>query len=164
NRCCYYAGYSQQNEFSLVSYDLYTYLRDHTTGFSDLAAFPSVLLQFGVRRVGGAEAARGYPGEFVSGNYFAMFGIRPVAGRFFAAADDVPGAPLVAVMSDRIWRQRYGADPSVVGATFTFNDKPFTIVGITPPGFFGDTLRGTAPDFFLPLNTEPVVQTDTDLR
>jgi len=63
-----------------------------------------------------------------------------------------------------VWQQRYGADPSVIGGIFTFNDKPFTIVGIAPPGFFGDTLRRTPPDFFLPLNTEPVVQTDGDLR
>ncbi len=163
SRCCYMAGYSQDKEFSLVSYDLYTYLRDHTAGFADLAAFPSAQLQFGVRRVSGSEVAQGYRGEFVSGNYFAMFGIRPAAGRLFTAADDEPGAPPVAVMSDRIW-QRYGADPSLIGAIFTFNDKPFTIVGITPAGFFGDTLRSTAPDFFLPLNTEPIVQSDDDLR
>ena len=74
------AGYSQDKEFSLVSYDLYTYLRDHTAGFADLAAFPSAQQLFGVRRVGGSEVAQGYRGEFVSGNYFAMFGIRPARG------------------------------------------------------------------------------------
>ena len=68
-----------------------------------------------------------------------------------------PGAPPVAVMSYRLWQQRYGSDPSVIGSVFNLNDKPFTVVGITPPGFFGDTLRSTPPDFFLPLNTEPLV-------
>src|ERR1051326_6856212 len=76
NHCCFLAGYSQDKEFSLVSYDLYKYLRDNTHGFSELAAFPSGQTLFGVRRAGNAEAAQTYPGEFVSGNYFAMFGIR----------------------------------------------------------------------------------------
>jgi predicted permease len=163
-RCCYLGGYSQDKEFSLVSYDLYRYLRDNTGGFSDLAAFPAIQLLFGVRRSAGTEAARSHPGEFVSGNYFAMFGIRSYAGRMLTPADDAPDALPVAVMSYRLWQERYGADPSVIGSTFNFNDKPFAVVGIAPPGFYGDTLRSIAPDFWLPLNTEPFVQSDTDLK
>ena len=67
-------------------------------------------------------------------------------------------------MSYRLWQQRYGSDPSVVGSVFNLDDKPFTVVGITPPGFFGDTLRSTPPDFFLPLTTEPFVESDADLN
>jgi predicted permease len=163
-RCCYRGGYSQDGEFSLVSYDLYRYLRDNTKGFSELAAFPSGQLLFGVRRAGSSEAAQSYPGEFISGNYFTMFGITAYAGRALTAPDDQAGAPPVAVMSHRLWQERYGSDPSVIGTVFNVNDKPFTIVGITPPGFFGDTLRSTPPDFFLPLNTEPLVQSDADLN
>ena len=74
------------------------------------------------------------------------------------------GAPPVAVMSYRLWQQRYGSDPSVIGSVFNLNDKPFTVVGITPPGFFGDTLRNNPPDFFLPLNTEPLLRCDADLE
>jgi predicted permease len=162
-RCCYVSGYSQEPEFSLVSYDLYRYLRDNTTGFSELAAFPSVQLLLGVRRAGSTEPAQSYPGEFVSGNYFAMFGIRPYAGRLLMPVDDQPGAPPVAVMSYSSWQRAYGADPSVIGSIFNINGKPFAVVGITPPGFFGHALRSTAPDFYVPLNTEPVVQSDTDL-
>jgi len=65
-------------------------------------------------------------------------------------------------MSYRLWQQRYGSDPSVVGALFNLDNRPFTIVGITPPGFFGDKLRSIPPDFFLPLNTEPVVGAAAD--
>jgi predicted permease len=162
--CCYSGGYSQEKEFSLVSYDLYKYLRDNTKGFSELAAFPSSQLLFGVRRSGSPEAAQSYPGEFVSGNYFSMFGITTYAGRPLIAEDDQAGAPPVAVMSYRLWQERYGSAPSVIGGIFNVNDKPFTVVGIAPPGFFGDTLRGTPPDFFLPLNTEPYVQSDEDLN
>jgi predicted permease len=70
---------------------------------------------------------------------------------------------MVAVMSYRLWQQKYGADPSVIGGVFNLNDKPFTVVGITPPGFFGDTLSDSAPDFFLPLAAEPVLQGDNSL-
>jgi len=146
--CCYLAGYSQDKEVSLVSYDLYKYLRDHTNGFVELAAFPAVDLLFGVRRAGSSEAAQTYAGEFVSGNYFAMFGIGAYAGRTFTVDDDQPGAPPVAVMSYRLWQGRYGSDPAVIGRTFNVDEKPFTVVGIAPPGFFGDTLRSTPPDSF----------------
>ncbi len=162
--CCYTAGYSQDKEFSLVSYDLYKYLRDNTRGFSELAAFPSLQLLFGVRRSGRPDPAPTYPGEFVSGNYFTMFGITAYAGRTLMPEDDRTAAPPVAVMSYRLWQQRYGADPSVIGSVFNVDDKPFTVVGIAPPGFFGDTLRNPPPDFYLPLNSEPFVESDADLN
>jgi predicted permease len=164
SRCCYQGGYSQEKEFSLVSYDLYKYLRDSTKGFSELAAFPSLEMVFGLRRAGTSEAAQGYPGEFVSGNYFSMFGIRTYAGRALTDADDHSNAPPVVVMSYRLWQQKYGADPSVIGSVFDIDGKPFTVVGITPPGFFGDSLRSSPPDLFLPLNTEPYVESDADLN
>src|SRR6267154_2320301 len=163
-RCCYQGGYSQEKEFSLVSYDLYKYLRDTTKGFSELAAFPSLELLFGVRRSGSSEAAQSYPGEFVSGNYFSMFGIRAYAGRALSDADDQPNAPPVAVMSYRLWQEKYRLDPSVIGGVLDVDGKPFSVVGITPPGFFGDSLRSSPPDFFLPLNTEPYVESDADLN
>ena len=164
SRCCYVSGYSQDREFSLVSYELYEYLRDHSQGFAELAAFPSGQLLFGVRRAGEVDPARSSPGEFVSGNYFSMFGIRPDAGRLLTPEDDRDGAPPAAVISYRTWQQRSGADPSVIGAIFAFNGTPVTVVGVTPPGFFGDTLRAMPPDFFLPLHAEPLVESASDLR
>ena len=59
-------------------------------------------------------------------------------------------------MSYLLWQQ-YGSDPFIVGAVFNIDNTPFTIVGITPPSFFGDTLRSEPPDFFLPLNSETLV-------
>ena len=163
-RCCYWSGYSQENEFSIFSYDLYKHFRDNTHGFAELAAFQGGGNLFGVWRAGRSEASQGYPGEFVSGNYFTMFGIRPYAGRLLTPSDDQPGAPAVAVMSYRLWEQKYGLDPSAIGGAFDLNEKPFTVVGITPPGFFGDKLRSIPPDFFLPLNTEPYLETDSNLN
>src|SRR6266513_3855525 len=164
SRCCYKGGYSQEKEFSLVSYDMYKYLRDKTKGFSELAAFPAPEPLFGVRRAGTSEAAQSYPGEFVSGNYFTMFGIKAYAGRTLIDGDDQPNAPPVAVMSYRLWQEKYGSEPSVIGSIFNVHDRPVTVVGITPPGVFGDSLRNTPPDFFLPLNSEPFVEVDADLN
>ena len=162
-RCCYYGGFSQVGGFSLFSYELYTHLRDTTSGFAELAGFQAGQSPVGVRRLGKAETADTYPGEFVSGNYFAMFGVGAYVGRTLTPADDRPGAPAVAMMSHRLWTQRFGGDPSIVGAIFNVNQKPFTIVGVTPPGFFGDTLRSSPPDFFLALNAEPLVESDAAL-
>jgi predicted permease len=164
SRCCYWGGYSQEDEFSIFSYDLYTHFRDHTQGFAELAAFQAGGALFGVRGTRGAGAVQSYPGEFVTGNYFSMFGIRAYTGRLLTPGDDRAGAPPVAVMSYRLWQQQYGSDPSVIGGSFNFDEKPFTVVGITPPGFFGDKLRAIPPDFFLPLATEPLVEADADLN
>src|SRR5216110_3350105 len=60
SRCCYTGGYSQEKEFSLVSYELYKYFRDNTKGLSELAAFPAPEQLFGVRRTGNSEAAQSY--------------------------------------------------------------------------------------------------------
>jgi predicted permease len=156
-RCCNWGGFSQVKEFSLVSYQLYQQLRDNTKGFVELAAFSSAQRQFGIRRAGRAEAAQSYPAKYVSGNYFSMFGVHAHAGRALTAADDQPGAPPAVIMSYRLWQQQYSADPSVIGSVFNLNGRPFTVVGVTPPGFFGDTLQNNPPDFFLPLNTEPLL-------
>ncbi len=163
SRCCYFGGFTQEREFSLVAYRLYAQLRDNTPGFAELAAFSAGQTPLGVLRAGTAEPVESRPGEFVSGNYFAMFGIGAYAGRPLTPADDRPGAPPVVVMSYRLWMQRYGGDPSVVGSVFNLNTKAFTVVGITPPGFYGGTLRSSPADFFLPLATEPLVNSDSAL-
>ena len=163
SRCCYWAGYSQPDGFALVSYELYGHLRNNTPGFAELAAFSAGQSTFLVRRAGKGDPSESYPSEFVSGNYFAMFGIPAYAGRTLAPADDRPGAPLVAVMSYRLWMQRFGGDLSLVGSIVNLNNEPFTVIGITPPGFFGDTLRSVPPDFFLPLNAEPAITSDPAL-
>jgi predicted permease len=160
SRCCYYGGYSQEKEVSLVSYDLYKHFRDNPKGFAELAAFSAEEPLFGARRAGSAAPAQSYSGEYVSGNYFTMFGINAYAGRALSPADDQPGAPPTVVMSYHLWQQKYGSDPSVIGSVFTLDQKPFTVVGIAPPGFFGDTLSDNPPSFFLPLNTEPLLEGD----
>jgi len=152
--CCVMGGY--RSDYSIYSYSLYTYLRDHTTEFEEMAAFQAGHGIAGVRREG-AQVPEPFGQQFVSGNYFEMFGLRPFAGRLLAKPDDVPGAVPVAVMSYRAWAQHYAADRTVIGSTFIIDGAPVTIVGIAPPGFFGETLRSDPPDFWLPLADELVI-------
>src|SRR5690242_4998982 len=82
------------------------------------------------RRDGEHTDAHPVMGEFVSGNYFRAFGLRPNPVRLLTDRDDVPGAPVMAVMSHGAWLRDYAGDASVVGSTFWINTKPVTISGI----------------------------------
>jgi predicted permease len=88
--------------------------------------------------------------EVLTGNAFTVLGATPQSGRLFAPADDRPDAS-VAVLSDRYWRNRFGADPSVVGAAVRINQLPFTVIGIAPVDFAGIS-TGSDPDVWLPLH------------
>ena len=105
------------------------------------------------RRDGEHTDAHPVMGEFVSGNYFRAFGLRPNPVRLLTDRDDVPGAPVMAVMSHGAWLRDYAGDASVVGSTFWINTKPVTIAGIAPAGFYGDRLSATPPDFYLPIES-----------
>jgi hypothetical protein len=160
DNCCVIGGL--QTRFSIFSYPLYIDLHDNTSEFEQMAAFQAGIGKVGVRRSGNSTISEPFAGEYVSGNYFQMFGLRVSAGRLISPTDDVHGAAPVAMISFRAW-QHYGADPSIVGSTFFIDGAAFTIVGITPRDFFGDTLRPDPPDFWMPLATEPVVHKETAL-
>ncbi len=85
-----------------------------------------------------------------------MFGISAYAGRAFTKEDDRKGAEPVVMMSYATWQQKFGNDPSVIGSSFMFNGMPFTVIGIAPPGFFGDRME-SAPAFWVPLNAEATI-------
>ncbi|MHB8656293.1 MAG: ADOP family duplicated permease [Terriglobia bacterium] len=155
NNCCVMVGTQNGGSFVLYSSPLYEDLRDHTPEFSELAAFKPSPEDLSVRRSGASGAAEPYRGEFVSGNYFATFGGGAFSGRALNAGDDKPGALPAAVMNYHTWQTHFGGDPSVIGAIFTINTTPCTVVGVAPPGFYGDTLRSDPPDFWLPLAGEP---------
>jgi predicted permease len=154
-QCCVDGGL--EGSWSLFSYDLYKHLRDHTPAFEQLAAFQAGYEQVGVRRINSGSPAESRTSEFVSGNYFQMFGVGAYAGRMFTADDDCPGASPAAVMSYRAWKEKYGADPSMIGAAVAIDGQPFTLVGVAPPGFFGDGLRSNPPEVWIPLSFEPQV-------
>ena len=90
-------------------------------------------------------------GALVSGNYFDVMGIRPAAGRFFTAKDDVtPGAHPLAVLSYSNWQRRFAGDPSVIGKQVTINNTPITIIGVAPEGFIG-SFFGVATAAWVPM-------------
>jgi predicted permease len=159
--CCITGGLQQ--DWKLFSYELYKTLRDGTQGFAELAAFQAGHNLVAARRAGSNHPAESMVGEYVSGNYFSLFGIGAYAGRVFSPQDDHKGAEPVAVMNYRTWVQKYGQDPSIVGAAFSFNGRSFTVVGIAPPGFFGDRLETDPPAFWIPLTAEPLLTTSTAL-
>ena len=160
--CCGWGGYTQDEEFSLFNYELYRKFRDNTPAFTDLAAFEGGSENLAVRRMGTSEPAQDRSGQFVSGNYFRTFGVGSWMGRVFADSDDRDSAAPVAVMSYHTWVAKYGKDPSMVGAAIQINGKPFTVIGIAAPGFFGADLdAGRIADFWMPLSQEPVLQGET---
>jgi|HubBroStandDraft_4_1064222.scaffolds.fasta_scaffold05672_2 putative ABC transport system permease protein len=159
-RCCNWGGYTQgdDNNFTLFSWEAYKQFRANTPAFEELAAVQPGNAQLGVRPAGSSQPAETRNGEYVSGNFFQTFGVSAWRGRTLTDADDVEGAPPVAVISFHAWQEKYGADPAVIGATYQINGHPFTIVGVAPPGFFGAKLAGWGmPDFWLPLTTEPLL-------
>jgi putative ABC transport system permease protein len=74
-------------------------------------------------------------GMRVSANFFGMLGIRPAIGRDFTAAEDTPAGWQAVILSDSLWRRRFGADPAAIGRVITMNDRLFTIIGVMPPSF-----------------------------
>jgi predicted permease len=159
--CCHWKGYAQNN-WSLFSWDAYKLFRANTPAFEELVALQMGNAELGVRRSGSSAAVATGNGEYVSGNFFRTFGISAWRGRLLTNADDQEGAPAVAVMSFRIWQSKYGSDPSVIGAAYDLNGHPFTIIGVTPPGFYGAKIDSSdMPDFWLPLTKEPVLDGPT---
>jgi len=71
----------------------------------------------------------------VSDGYFQILGVQPLLGRWFTAQEDTPGNDKVAILSEGLWRRRYGADPATVGRTIRVNNREFAIVGVMPAGF-----------------------------
>ncbi|HEX3470574.1 MAG TPA: ABC transporter permease, partial [Silvibacterium sp.] len=156
------SGPNDEGDFALFSWEAYKNFRAHTPEFTDLAALQAGNAPLGVRREGSQSPVDTRNGEYVSGNFFKTFGVQPWIGRLMTDADDQEGAPLVAVMSYRIWKEKYGSDSSVVGASYQINGHPFTVIGVAPPGFYGAKLAGWGmPDFWLPLTTEPLIDGTT---
>jgi len=159
--CCVEGG--PQDRWGLYSYPLYERLKKETPEFEEVTAFQAGRWEASVRREGVEKAARPLGAEFVTGNYFSTLGVLPFGGRVFTPEDDKPGAPPVVVLSHRVWQTAYASDPSVVGSTFILEDHPFTVIGIAPPGFFGEMLQSDPPDIWVPVQQEPLINGDGSL-
>jgi len=154
------SGAGDDGSYALFDTGTWRQLQKNAPEFEELAAMQS---GFGtiIARPDKAQEARSVTGEFVSGNYFRTFGLQTSMGRLFTDADNVIGAPLVAVMSYDMWQNNYAGDPSIVGSTFWINTRAVTITGVAPKGFYGDRLSSTPPDFYLPIESMPVLTSST---
>jgi macrolide transport system ATP-binding/permease protein len=153
-------GDGHRGGISWFSTRMYDQLRKNAPEFQELAAMQASSPDnswLTLHRQGVAELPHGEVSEWVSGNYFAMMGITPAAGRLLQPADDIAGAPMVAVMSDSMWQREYAGDPTIIGSVFIINTHPVTIVGIVPKPFYGDRITAYPTDLFVPLSTEPLL-------
>jgi len=161
NDCCVEGG--PQDRWGMFSFPLYERLKAETPEFGEVAAFQAGRWQLSVRRQGVESAARPLRSEYVTGNYFSTLGVGALGGRVFTPDDDKPAAPPVAVLSHRVWQTAYAGDPSVVGSTFIVEGHPFTVIGVAPPGFFGETLQSDPPDIWVPVQQEPIINGEGSL-
>ncbi len=159
--CCVEGG--PQDKWGMFSYSLFEHLKKEAPEFEEVAAFQAGRWRVGARREGVESLARPLRSEYVTGNYFSTLGVGAFGGRVFTPDDDKPSAPPVAVLSHRVWQTIYASDPSVVGSTFAIEGHPFTVIGVAPAGFFGETLQSDPPDIWLPLQQEPMVNGDNTL-
>src|SRR5262245_44592655 len=129
------------------SYRTYEQFRDQNQVFSGLLAYHALRLTVSVD--GQPEPA--VAGQLVSGNYYSVLGVNAALGRTILPDDDrAPGESPVCVLSYNYWRRRFAGDPAVVGKTIHIGGAPFTIIGVTPPEFFGLEV-GSSLDISVPL-------------
>lgn len=137
----------------IFSYPLYRELRDGNEVFSGMTASA----QENRVKVESATSVVSENGlvNLVTGNYFAVLGVQPFRGRTLTPEDDkARSASPVAVVSYEFWTQKLGQAPDIIGQTIRLNKFPYTIIGVAPPGFFGDTV-GDKQDFWVPLSMQP---------
>src|SRR5437667_1315578 len=138
---------SGSDSYQPFSYPNYADYRDRNDVFDGLLAQSSSQV-FNLRLGAGIQIAAG---AYVSGNYFSVLGLQPLAGRFFNAEEDaVPGRNPVAVISQALWRAQLAQSPDAVGRTIELNGQAYTIIGIAPGGFHG-TVMPSKSDVWVPL-------------
>jgi predicted permease len=138
--------------WNAYSYEEFRRLHDHAT-LTSLAGYTTAPIS--VSLDGPPEP--GVRGQLVTGEYFELLGVSASIGRTLGPEDDrIPNGHPVVVLSHSYWQRRFALDRAVVGRTIRLSSVPFTVVGVTPPGFFGVEV-GSAPDLFLPIMMQPTV-------
>ncbi len=131
-----------------ISYPGYDDLRHRAQSFEALSAY--VRLQFNLNVGGHVERI---PVEAVSGNYFDMLQLAPLAGRALREDDGT-----AVMLGENLWRSRFQSDPALIGRTVSIEGQPFTVSGIVPRAFHGPNLNwGPAPEIWMPLQATPLL-------
>jgi len=158
---------SETGDRTLLAYSEFEFFRDHNEVFSNIFAADSSLPQLEVS-IANSSSSEGVQKEsarvrLVSGDYFATLGVSPAAGRFFTPeVDRARGGAPIAVLSYAFWKRRFGLDPSALGKTIQIRNASFQIVGVAPPGFFGETV-GAFPDLWVPMMMQDSIYPGRDL-
>ena len=108
-------------------------LREQSQTFADLGGYYAYTAA-GDLRVGGADGTERLSGTPVTYNFFTVLGVAPVLGRTFSAEEATGTGPSLVMISHRLWQQRYGLDPEIIGRTITLNDTPYEVVGVLGQG------------------------------
>lgn len=146
---------TRPDSYRAFSYPNYLDIRDLNTTFTSLLAHD--LTMVGLSE---GEVTQRVFAEFASHNYLDTYGVTPFRGRFFNAAEEVPGSAVpVAVATYEYWRS-HGQDPDLVGETLEVNGHDLTIVGIAPRGFTGRTAL-LSPGLYLPFGMHHLLMSDT---
>ena len=144
--------------YPVVTNPIWEKLREDHQGFSGIAAWRDI----GFSRDSGGDA-RFLNGLYVSGEFFHILGVKPVAGRVFTAEDDRPGCGLPgAVISYGFWQREFGGRPAL-GQKLRLNDKSVEVIGITPANFFGVAV-GSNFDVAVPICAQPYLGTSNRLN
>lgn len=144
--------------YPAVTNPIWEKLREDHQGFSGIAAWHDT----GFSRDSGGDA-RFVNGLYVSGDFFSVLGVRPVAGRIFTAEDDRPGCGLPgAVISYGFWQREFGGQPAL-GQKLKLNDKTVDVIGITQANFFGVAV-GNNFDVAVPICSQPYLETSNRLN
>jgi macrolide transport system ATP-binding/permease protein len=155
--CCYFGWFEgDDGDFDLFSYDLFRQFQQASPEFEQLATVQAGGGSYSMRW--GDTPAKALRTEYVSGNYFTTFGVNAFAGRPLSMGDDTKGAAPVVVLSYSAWQREFGGSPNVIGSTVYLNQHAFVVVGIAPPGFYGDRVAPFPPDMWMPLASEPVME------
>ena len=163
---------SESGDRGLLAYSEFEYLRDHNEVFSGIFAADSTLAQLSVTipNSPSGSSASDLPAaqdsariRMVSGDYFPTLGVRPIIGHAFGPeVDRTRNSSPLAVISHAFWRQRFGADPQVLGRKIQVHQTSFEIIGVAPAGFFGETV-GEAPDIWVPMTMQEAIYPGDDL-
>ena len=152
-------GGARQDVFS---YPLFKYFQTHNPAFQDILAFRTELDRLNVRVLGNAEEGDAWLawGRLVSGNYFTVLGVKPLVGRTLTPQDDQPGAAPASVISYRYWKRHFNLSTSILAQAMDVNGIVMTIVGVTSPEFFGESIEPVLADLWLPATLQPALMAE----
>jgi predicted permease len=157
----------ETGERTRLAYSEFQYLRDHSEVFSHVFAADNQLVDVNASIGTGSRASQDHTEKvrvhLVSGDYFGTLEVKAAAGQVFTPdLDRARGGAPVAVISYAFWKQRFGLSPAALGRPIQIRNVSFEIIGVSPPGFFGETV-GETPDVWLPITMADAIYAGRDM-